>query len=280
MNYDDKVLKKLQKIELAILKEFNEICEHNDLEYFLCGGSAIGAMRHGGFIPWDDDIDVGMNRTDYNKFLEIAKKEYSDRYTIVNNETNPGYPLMNTRWGLNGTQFVPEDFKGVDGDFGIFLDIFCFDNIPDDDKKMRHQATRAWFWGKLLVLSGVSTPVLYIDGLKKIIVLAVSKIMHYILKFLHLKPRLFYNQAKKYMLKYDEVETTRMAYMFDPERFTSIVNKADIYPTRKVQFESIIVRVPKEVERYLEVRYGDYMSIPSEDKRHNHPPYILEFGDF
>ncbi|MDQ0359786.1 LicD family protein [Breznakia pachnodae] len=278
--YEDNTLKKLQEIELSILNDFSKICDENNLDYFLVGGSAIGVLRHKGFIPWDDDIDVGMSRKDYDKFLAIAKDQYSDRYTIVNNQERADFPLMNTRWGLNGTQFVPEDFKNVKGDFGIFLDIFCFDNIPDDDKEMRKQGTWAWFWGKLLVVSGVPKPVLYVYGIKAKIVLFVYFFAHRIFKILHLKPRLFYNKASKHMLKYKDVETKRMAYMFDPSRFTSIVNKADIYPTQKRKFENIEVRVPHKVEEYLATRYGDYMQLPPEDKRHNHPPYILDFGEF
>lgn len=279
-NYGNDTLKTLQKIELSILKEFDTICRENQLDYFLCGGSAIGAIRHNGFIPWDDDIDVGMTREHYNKFLKIAIEEYSDKYTVVNNETNPNFPLMNTRWGLNGTKFQPLDFKSVPGDFGIFLDIFCFDNIPDDDAMMKTQGTKAWFYGKLLVLSGVSSPVLYIYGLKRIIVKAICKVIHYGFKALHLKPRFFYKRAQKYMLQYQDIETKRMAYMFDPERFTSIIDKKQVFPTREMRFESITVKVPKNIEEYLAQRYGDYMELPSEDKRHNHPPYILDFGKY
>ncbi|MDT2758337.1 LicD family protein [Enterococcus xiangfangensis] len=278
--YDDKTLATLQKIELSILREFDRICEKYQLDYFLCGGSAIGAIRHKGFIPWDDDIDVGMTREHYDKFLLIAAEEYSDKYTIMNNQTNPDFPLMNTRWGLNGTEFKPKDFKNVPGDFGVFLDIFCFDNIPDDDTLMRKQGTRAWFYGKLLVLSGVSSPVLYIYGVKRQLVKAICKIIHYGFKILRLKPRFFYKRAEKYMLQYKNIKTKRMAYMFDPERFTSILNKEEVYPTRKVAFESITVNVPKNVENYLAKRYGDYMTLPDEDKRHNHPPYILDFGEY
>lgn len=277
--YDEKTLKKLQSIELGILEEFSNICEEHDIDYFLCGGSAIGVMRHQGFIPWDDDIDVGMSRSDYDRFLEIAKRDYSDKYTVVNNETNQNFPLMNTRWGLNGTQFIPEDFKKVKGDFGIFLDLFCFDNIPDDEEKMKKQGTRAWFYGKLLVLSGVSTPVLYVSGIMSKIIMFVCKIVHYTFRILHLKPRFFYNKAKKYMLQYKNENTKRFAYMFDPERFTSIIDKDDVFPTKKMKFENIEVRVPKEIERYLTRRYGDYMQLPPEDKRHIHPPYILKFKD-
>lgn len=275
--YSPDVLKKLQTIELGILEEFDQICQKNKIDYFLVGGSAIGVVRHGGFIPWDDDIDVGMSRKDYDKFLSIAKEEYSDKYTIVNNENNPRFPLMNTRWSLKGTEYKTEDLKDIPGEFGIFLDIFCFDNIPDDEKSMKKQATRAWFFGKLLVLSGVKRPTLYYYGMTAKILHFIFFIAYYALKILHLNSRFFYKKALKYALKYKDVSTKRFAYMFDPQRYTSIINKEDVYPTRRMKFESIEVNVPNRIERYLETRYGDYMTLPPEDKRHIHPPYNLEF---
>ena len=275
--YDNKTLKKLQKIELGILKDFDKICEENNLDYFLCGGSLIGVVRHKGFIPWDDDIDVGMNRKDYDKFLKIADEKYSDKYTIVNNDHNKYFPLMNTRWGLNGTEYKTEDLKDIPGEFGIFLDIFCFDNIPDDEKLMRKQGTKAWFYGKLLVLSGVKKPVLYQNGIKAKILKAIFFISHYILKIFHLTSRHFYKKALKYALQYQDEETKRFAYMFDPERFTSIEEKEMIYPTKRMLFEGIKVKVPHNTDAYLKRRYGDYMTLPPEDKRHNHPPYSLKF---
>ena len=277
--YDNNVLKRLQKIELGILNEFHNICNENNLDYFLVGGSAIGAVRHKGFIPWDDDIDVGMNREDYDKFLSIAKKKYSKKYTIINNDTNPYFPLMNTRWGLKGTEYKTYDLKDIPGDFGIFLDIFCFDNIPDDDKLMRNQGTIAWFYGKMLVLSGIKKPVLYCYGITAKILHTIFFISHYLLKLFHFNSKYFYKKAYKYATKYKNDETKRFAYMFDPHRYTSIINKNDVYPTKLMKFENIEVKVPKNIEKYLERRYGDYMALPPENRRHNHPPYSLKFDN-
>ena len=278
--YSKDVLKKLQSIELSILLEFDKICEENGLDYFLGGGSAIGAARHQGFIPWDDDIDVNMSRKDYDKFLEIANEKYSDKYTIVNNETNPEFPLMNTRWGLKGTEYKTEDLKDIKGEFGIFLDIFCMDNVPDDEKLMRKQGTKAWIYGKLLVLSKVKHPTLYYYGFTKKILSLIFFVAHYILVLFHLKPRFFYKKAYKQITKYSNQDTKRFAYMFDPQRFTSVVNKSDVYPTKRVLFEGHKIKVAKNNDKYLTRRFGDYMKLPPEDKRHIHPPYNLDFGDY
>lgn len=277
--YDSKVLKKFQKIELGILKEFDEICEKNKLDYFLVGGCAIGIIRHKGFIPWDDDIDVAMNREDYDKFLKIAKEQYSDKYSILNNDENPKFPLMNTRWGLKGTEYKTADLKKIPGEFGIFLDIFCFDNVPDDDKLMRKQGTKAWFYGKMLVLSGVNKPTLYYYGLTAKILTAIFFVSHYALKILHLTSRHFYKKANKYGTMYKNEKTKRFAYMYDPHRFTSMLDKSDVYPTRRMDFEGVSVKVPNKIEEYLSKRYGDYMTLPPKDKRHTHPPCSLKFDD-
>lgn len=277
--YDEQVLKKLQKIELGILEEFDKICVENNIDYFLVGGCAIGIVRHKGFIPWDDDIDVGMNREDYDKFLRIAEEQYSDKYSVINNDTNPKFPLMNTRWGLKGTEYKTEDLKDIPGDFGIFLDIFCFDNVPDDDKLMKKQGTKAWFYGKMLVLSGVKRPTLYYYGFKAKVLHAIFFVAHYVLKIFHLTSRHFYKKANKYGTMYKNEETKRFAYMYDPQRFTSMLDKSDIYPTRRMNFEGVSVKVPYKIEEYLSTRYGDYMKLPPEDKRHTHPPFSLKFND-
>lgn len=276
--YDEKTLKKLQKLELSILKDFTELCERHGIDYFGCGGTAIGVMRHGGFIPWDDDIDVAMPRKDYERFLDVASREMTDKYEILNPETDPNYPFMTTRWILKGTDFREECLQYVPCRTGIFLDIFCFDNIADDEKAMRRQGWSAWFWGKLLILRSIPTPVLYFDGWKASLVQFACKIVHGFLRLFHVSNKFLYARAKKAAMRYADVDTKRVAYFYDPTPFTSIIDKKNIYPTVKKKYDGLEVRFPSRTEAYLEVRYGDYMTMPPEDKRHNHPPYRLNFG--
>lgn len=277
--YEPEVLEKLQKIELEILKDFADLCERNGIDYFGVGGTAIGVMRHGGFIPWDDDIDIGLTRKNYNKFLEVAAKEYPDKYKIINAETTQNYPLTTTRWARRGSKFKEECFKDVDMDNGIFLDLFCFDNIADDEKKMRRQGWTAWFWGKLMILRTIKKPVIYVEGFKAKLILFCSAVGHSLLKLFHISPKFLYRKAMKAARKYEQAETKRVAYFFDPTPFTSIMKIEDIEPTKVYEYSGLKIRFPHKTEAYLEVRYGDYMTLPPEDKRHNHPPYILEFPE-
>lgn len=278
--YDEETLQRLQRAELRILKEFDTLCRENDIRYFGCGGTAIGAVRHGGFIPWDDDIDVGMLRRDYERFLKVAAHWKTDQFQVVNAETDPVMPLPTTRWVLRGTRFQEECFQDLDCAWGIFLDIFCFDNVPDDDRAMRRQAWAAWFYGKMMILSSIDRPVLYFDGWKARLTQRVCRIVHRALRALHLGPAFWYRKAKRVAVRYRYVKTKRAAFYFDPTPFTSIVYKKHIFPTKDRSFSGLMIPFPGKVQMYLRRRYGDYMTLPPEDKRHNHPPYKLDLGPF
>ena len=163
-DYDPATLARLQALLHEMLADFDALCHKHGLHYFAGGGTAIGALRHGGMIPWDDDIDLNFLRADYERFLEVAEKEYGDKYYVVNARKYPDYPLMTTRWCLRGTVFREECFRDLDVPLGIFLDIYFFDPIPDDEAKARRQWRRAWLWGKLMILRQTMTKV--IDSLE------------------------------------------------------------------------------------------------------------------
>ena len=119
--YDEVILRRLQLEELEILKDFISLCSDHKLTYFGIAGTAIGAIRHSGFIPWDDDIDVAMPREDYNKFVALAEKNLSDKYLVVDCERFPDYPLMTGRLVKRGTEFVEWNLRGLDFPNGIFF---------------------------------------------------------------------------------------------------------------------------------------------------------------
>ena len=278
--YDPDVLKKLQKAEIEILKDFDALCDKYSIDYFVCGGTALGGVRHEGFIPWDDDIDIGMTRDDYERFLEVAETEYGNRYGIVNADTNSDFPVILTKWYRTGTVFKNEEMQKLGLDIGIAIDVFCFDNVADYTKALRKQAISAWTWGKLMVLRQVGAPTIYVAGWKAKLTLLVSGLAHGVLKTLHIPTGLFYKRALKAAMRYRKVHTKRVAYLFDPTPYTSVINKEDIFPTVKRKFEDIQLRFPCHVEKYLERRYGkDYMELPPEDQRHNHAPEELDFGE-
>jgi len=277
--YEPEILQKLQAIELKILADFANFCEEHEIDYFGCGGTMLGAVRHKGFIPWDDDIDIGMTREHYDKFLALADNAYDGRYRILNAEIDPKFSGMLSKWYRVGTLFRDKDSMVTGYKAGIAIDIFCFDNVADDDKALRRQAMSAWGFGKLFILRNISKPTVYVKGFRGKVTAGISMVVNGVLRLLHVSPSFLYRKADKAAQKYKDVETDRVAFLFDPTPYTSMLKRSDIYPTQFLAFENIKLRFTNKPEAYLEGRYGkDYMTPPAEDNRHNHPPMELDFG--
>ena len=190
--YEPEVLKHLQHLEMEILKDFIKICKENDLTYFGFAGTGIGALRHQGYIPWDDDIDISMPRADYEKFLQIVQKQMGDKYYVLNKDTDETYPLATTRLCLRGTVFREEVMKDVDCNWGIFLDLYALDNAADGWLAYHWQMWTAWFWSKIVILRIMPRPYLYVRGLLAKIVTGACIATHYTMKFFHISPYILF----------------------------------------------------------------------------------------
>ena len=123
-------LKEVQQKELQILLEVDRICKRNGLTYYLIGGSALGAVRHGGFIPWDDDIDIAMPRDDYRKFLKLCSRELPAEYFLQTYTSQPDFPYPFAKVNLNNTTFIENRLHKLNIHHGIFIDVFPLDGVP------------------------------------------------------------------------------------------------------------------------------------------------------
>ena len=277
--YDPAVLKRLQRVQLAMLDDFIALCEKHGIRWWIDFGSAIGALRHGGMVPWDDDIDIGMLREDFEKFLEVSEAEMGDKYYVLDAKRFPEYPLMTARWCLRGTKFREECMAGVDAPFGIFLDLYCYECLADDPKAARRQWWHAWFWGKLMVLRGVGSPVLYFGGIRAALTQAVCRTVHWALRLL-VRPETLYRKALGWARKYKGEETERVFYSFSPTPFLDSIRVDEIFPTVEAPFDGRTVRLQRGADAFLRQGYGDYMTPPPPEGRHNHPPLELDFGGY
>ncbi len=128
-------LEKLHDVEIEILDEFVRVCKKNNLKYFLVGGTLLGAVRHEGFIPWDDDIDIGMPREDYEKFLKVMEEKNSEKYTVFDSRYDENYFFQFGRLSLNGTYWSEYWDNQVPFKLGIHIDLFILDKVPENKFK-------------------------------------------------------------------------------------------------------------------------------------------------
>lgn len=276
--YDDITLKKIQSVEMEILKDFMDICDRNGLDYFGIAGTGIGALRHGGFIPWDDDIDVAMPRDDFEKLLDLVEEEMGDKYLIMNTERYPNYPLMTTRMTMRGTKFKEEALKNIDAPLGIFLDLYPLDKVSDNPKEVRKQARDAWFWSKVLILRSIPFPMLGFSGAKAKIIHAICGMIHLILKICRVPKTWIYKKVYEAETRSNHYEKTKnLDFYCDTTPYMNLYAVKDIYPLRKMKFEDVKLNFPNNLDNNLTAMYGDYMQLPPEEKRKNHYPYELKF---
>lgn len=278
--YDTETLKHLQQVELMILKDFVDTCEANNIRYFGFGGTAIGALRHKGFIPWDDDIDVCLPAEDFNKLLDIYDKEWSEKYSIMNTERDINYPFPTTRIMLKGTQFCEEALAPLPLDLGIFLDVYCFDNVSDDEKEYKKQAFDAWFWSHMRILVDVPRPVILADGIKGKLLKAAVIMGRGVCKLLHLSTQKMYEREQEARNRFAHIKTKRIAYLHDTDRFVNTYPVDAVFPVDRLDFNGIQVAFPNQNDKFLRMLYGDYMQLPPVEKRKNHYPARLDFGPY
>ncbi|MBE6809616.1 MAG: LicD family protein [Ruminococcaceae bacterium] len=278
--YDPKVLRKLQLAQCIIMEDFIKICEENNLDYFIFAGCAIGVERHGGFIPWDDDIDIGMLRADYEKFKEIALKDYADKYEILEISQDAKFPFLNMEFKRKGTRNVPEIFKDCDVDMGIDVAIYPFDNVADDKSKRKRQLRAVFFWHKIKILREFGHPVLFIKGWKRTIVSLICVVLHAVLKVFNISHAFINKQYLKSALKFNNTETEWVSCFFGTTPMENSMKRTEIFPLAEKKFEYLTVKIPGKNHECLTRKFGDYMQIPPPEKQKNHVPYILDFGPF
>ena len=139
MQYDPDDLRQLQLVELEVLLAIDKLCARYDIPYFLDSGSALGAMRHGGFIPWDDDIDIGMLREDYERFVAVALDELPEGYRLLTPDVTEGYAPMWAKVMREGTKFYTRETLEAGLDQGVFVDVFPYDRLCEDVREAQRQ---------------------------------------------------------------------------------------------------------------------------------------------
>ena len=278
--YNEELLHRVQQLELGILKDFVHVCEENHLTWWAFWGTGIGALRHGGFIPWDDDIDVCLPRKDYDRLLAVLARDYADRYEIVNGDTYETFPLATTRLTLRDSRFVEASLKDLQCPLGIFLDVYAFDHVAPDPKAAKRQMWKTWIHSKFLILRFIPRPVLPVRGAAAALLHLATAAVHGCLKLFRVSPRKIYRRMIAATAKYNDQPAAAYGFFADTAPDKGILRFEDLFPLRKIPFEDMELYFPNRLEEMLTVYYGDFAQLPPVEKRRNHFPYILKFpGD-
>ncbi|MCR4633457.1 MAG: LicD family protein [Erysipelotrichaceae bacterium] len=246
-------LDEVRKVSLDILIDIADYCERNDLRYFLSVGTLLGAVRHKGFIPWDDDIDIMMPRPDYERLL----KEYDGRYRLLKPES--GLLYYAKAYDPDTVKYETDTDYKKNKAIGVDIDIFPLDGIVNDEKIVQKLYKRTCFLEALLRLS--NQPIF----LRKNPVKCINRIIPRIIGSRNLV-RLIEKNAKTY--DYDKSDyVIRMRY--SPNGFTGALPKS-VYEKDYGEFEGHRFVIPKGYDAFLTAFFGDYMVLPPEDKRVTH----------
>ena len=276
--YSPETLRRLQLTELGILKKFDAMCEKHGLTYIAAYGTALGAIRHKGIIPWDDDIDVCMPRKDYERLAELVPQEFGENYTLLNAQIDPNYPFGTSRIMLKGTEFRMLSMKNCPCELGIFLDIFCLDDLPEDEKKRKRMIRKCFVLEKMCILRITPFPNSPYRGIKRVIVYGCCAVASLLLK--PFPKKALHKWLRDSMSKYRDCGSGYYGILLGMTPSKDVYPRDMLFPIQRVPFEDTLIPIPNDAHGMMRQVYGDtYMTPPPEGKRSNIIPYKLSFGD-
>ncbi|UIR56009.1 LicD family protein [Sphingobacterium sp. SRCM116780] len=275
------------KITPDIRKAYNEklikafaafiaICEQNNLQYFCCGGTAIGAVRHQGMIPWDDDVDVFMPRPDYNKFIKFFKDNSIESYRLILPESDENYYLPYAKMSDCNTTLIEKE--EILCNVGIFIDIFPLDGAPTHSENIESQLTKFRREANKLMILPKSTFNNWKSGFKMIRSFYLRTALNEFLLSL--------NKTNKRRKVLEHIHAILETYAYEKSEiignYGGMWGKKEFAPKKwfdgyvEFPFEGLTVRLPKEYHLLLTQIYGNYMELPPVEKRvtHHHLAYL------
>lgn len=260
---NNKELKLLHNKILQLADYFDSFCKENNIEYYLMGGTALGAVRHSGFIPWDDDFDVFMDRGNYLKFLLIAKKKLDTDY-YFQQENTAELPLYFSKVRMNNTTFIEKDVVGREMHHGIYIDIMCL-NACSSYTFVRYLQ---YFSARVLSARALAKRGYITNSIFKKIILFITK---------NIIPSFFISLLLKFVRSFNRKDTDLIGHFFGraPFKRTSF-KKSFLGAAKHIKFSSLNLPVPEFVDKYLAVRYGErFMQLPSEKEKIKYPSHAF-----
>lgn len=246
-------INELQKIQLSMLKDFDAVCQKHRISYQLFSGTALGAVRHKGFIPWDDDIDVVMLREDYERFFDSASKEVDSNKYYVQREFSEHWPMFFSKLRLNGTTYI-EKYHSHDARIhqGIYIDIFPCDNLSNSRLMQKLQ----YIASKIVIAKS-----LYARGYE-----TNSTVKKCFMQFCRILPT---EPFKRLCIRRNDSSSLKVHTFFGGgKKFErSIYLREWFEQSVKMRFEDSEFPVSAHYDEMLRVMYGDYMVMPTLEQR-------------
>jgi len=258
--------RELQLCMLDMIKDIDKICKENNIEYYIVYGSCLGAVRHKGFIPWDDDFDIAMTDDNYFKFLKICEEKLDkDKYYVQTSEKENNYYLSFSKIRNIKTTLIEEKNSDIDITYGVYIDVFPLVGVPNN--KIKREILKI---NRAFMLSA---------NINVINNRFLKLIFNIILKIFGKKRILKY--TTKHCFKYKCSDCNRIVSIADGDGFEQNEMSKNVYGKPKyVQFEDTTLPIPENYDKYLTNIYGDYMQIPSKEqiKKGEHTPYFLDLN--
>lgn len=257
-------LQRIQAMQLEMMDAIHALCQKHDIAYYMIAGTLLGAVRHGGFIPWDLDIDIAMTRDHYQRFCQICREELDrEKYTYHDRNTDPGYTRPHAIISRNGTalKIKYDACNKFNENFGIYLDIFPLDNAPDGSKLQEKQAKALL---RLKKLKKLRVPYSYsYSPWKQWGHRVVSGLMGLFVSIDSIN-----RSMEKQMLRYDEAPTGYLCSMASGYSYGKQCMPREIYGTPVLlEFAGRQYYAPEQTIAYLRRLYGDYMQLPPPEKQ-------------
>ncbi len=259
-------LKQIQLIQQDLIKEVVRICKKCDIHFNMVGGTMLGAVRHKGCIPWDDDADIGFLRSEYEKFRKACRTELNhEKYYMQDLRDTEGY-----RWGYGklrrkNTEFVRLGQEFMPYDQGISIDLMPFDNVPDEWILRRFHFFRCFLYRKIFwseVGSRTESKRLTRMVYKLLKMVPMKSVIRSYQRFIDAGQR-----KKTRLVRILTFPTPKGVYGYDRKWYTHLA---------KYRFEKMMLPGARDYDGYLRVKYGNYKELPPAEKRKTHPVSKLE----
>lgn len=276
-SYSPEELEKLQSTLYQILNEIKRVCEKHGIRYFITGGTAIGAYFWEKILPWDDDVDVGMPRPDYEHFIRVAQEEMGNDFFLQTPETDPHIPFFFIKVRMNGTEFNEETFQHIKMHQGIYVDIFPFDKIPKSKRaeEIQHNilfflnglfiAKEIWQWkycGHCDIAKPRERGFLPCLMTRILITLLPKRFIFWMMK----RTQTWFNNTDARICKNIITKSERVAI-------------DDITHAQQVKLGNLGVAAPRDLLAYLNSHYGKVRKDVPEEMKVNHRPAKLKFKE-